>query len=59
MNIKKKKSSVDNEKELKKMISFEINSQLNNYSIAHFKKVKENLNIIDGQNIVKQKILVQ
>lgn len=44
-DIKKKKSSVDNEKELKKMISFEINSQLNNYSIAHFKKVKENLNI--------------
>jgi len=44
-DIKKKKSSVDNEKELKKMISFEINSQLNNYSIAHFKKIKENLNI--------------
>ena len=44
-DIKLKKSSVDNEKELEKMISFEINSQLNNYSIAHFKKVKENLNI--------------
>lgn len=44
-DIKIKKSSVDNEKELEKMISFEINSQLNNYSIAHFKKVKENLNI--------------
>ena len=43
--IKIKKSSVDNEKELEKMINFEINSQLNNYSIAHFKKVKENLNI--------------
>lgn len=44
-DIKIKKSSVDNEKELEKMINFEINSQLNNYSIAHFKKVKENLNI--------------
>ena len=45
--IKIKKSSVDNEKELEKMINFEINSQLNNYSIAHFKKVKENLNIYE------------
>ena len=44
-DIKIKKSSDDNEKELEKMINFEINSQLNNYSIAHFKKVKENLNI--------------
>ena len=44
-DIKILKSSVDKEKELEKMINFEINSQLNNYSIAHFKKVKEKLNI--------------
>ena len=44
-DIKIEKNLVDNEKELEKMINFEINSQLNNYSIAHYKKVKENLNI--------------
>ena len=44
-DIRIKKISANNEKELEKMINFEINSQLNNYSIAHFKKVKENLNI--------------
>ena len=42
-DLKIEKKSVDKDKELEKMINFEINSQLNNYSIAHYKKTKENL----------------
>ena len=42
-DLKIEKKSVDKDKELEKMINFEINSQLNNYSIAHYKETKENL----------------
>ena len=42
-DLKIEKKFFDKDKELEKMINFEINSQLNNYSIAHYKKTKENL----------------
>ena len=46
INKKKKlKNKIDLEKELEKLINFETNRQLNNYSIIFYKRLKKNLDI--------------
>ena len=44
-NIKKTEIEVDFDKELEKLIDFEKNNQLNQYSKIYFNKIKKNLNI--------------
>ncbi|MBD1109128.1 peptidylprolyl isomerase [Pelagibacterales bacterium SAG-MED50] len=44
-NIDNIKFEVDNEKELKKLVNFEKNNQLNQYSKIYFNRIKKNLQI--------------
>ena len=44
-DIKKSKIEIDIEKEIKKLIDFERNAQLNQYSKIYFNKVKKNIEI--------------
>ena len=44
-DVKKTEKNLDKKKELKKLINYETQTQLNNYSNIHFNKVKKNINI--------------
>ena len=44
-DIKNTKIEIDIEKELKKLVNYEKNNQLNQYSKIYFSKIKKNLEI--------------